>query len=629
MKVQALSRRQFLKTTGAGLAACTAPALLSSCTPKQERPNILWLTSEDNSPYLGCYGDPNANTPNLDRLAAEGILYENAFANAPVCAPARNTLVTGMYACSLGTHHMRSKNPIPEFVKFYGNYLREAGYYCTNNHKEDYNVRQKPEGCWDESSRTATYYNRKPGQPFFAVFNHTVSHESSLHKQMPELAHDPAKMKIPPYHPDTPEVRRDWAQYYDKITELDRQIGEKLKQLEDDGLAEDTIVLYYADHGGVLTRSKRFLYDTGTRVPLIIRFPKKYQHLAPGKPGTRTDRLVSFVDFAPSMLSLAGVPIPDHMQGEAFLGSQARPPRDYVYFFRGRMDERYDMMRAVCDKRFRYIRNYMPHLIYGQYLNYLWKMPTTRVWEKMYKEGKTHDVQNYFWETKPMEELYDTQADPWEVNNLVDKPEYRDVLQRMRAALKTWVLDIRDAGFIPEAEMMIRSEGRTPYEMARDPNSYNLPRYLEVVDVVNQRDAANLHRIQEYMNDPDSAVRYWGAVGCLALGQKAMMLKASLFKLLEDSAPDVRIVAAEALGHIGEEKKAIPVLKEALAHPNPRVQLRAANAIDYLDEKARSALPAIKNVTDKYVQRVMEKAYSDLGIMVPTDSSAHQDEKSI
>ena len=244
-------------------------------------PNFLWIVSEDNGPFFGCYGDPFATTPTLDKLATEGVLYENAFANAPVCAPARSTIITGMYPPSMGTQNMRSTYPIPESIKFFPQYLREAGYYCTNNSKEDYNM-PKPEGVWDESSRKAHYKNRGEGQPFFAIFNVTISHESSIHKSIPNdsLRHDPAEVKLPPYHPDTPEMRHDWAQYYDKVEDMDARMGEILQELEDAGLTDNTIVAYYSDHGGVIARSKRFVYESGTHVPMIWRFPDKYAHLA-------------------------------------------------------------------------------------------------------------------------------------------------------------------------------------------------------------------------------------------------------------------------------------------------------------------------------------------------------------
>jgi len=611
--VNTTSRRSFCRTAGAAALAPFMPRF--SFAENSSRPNILWLVSEDNGPFLGCYGDRFADTPVLDRLADEGILYENAFANAPVCAPARSTLITGMYACSLGTHHMRSTNPVPDHVGFFTQYLREAGYYCTNCAKEDYNTR-KPAGAWDESSREATYRKRRPGQPFFSVFNFGVSHESSLHKSTP-AEHDLAGVTLPPYHPDTPEFRHDWAQYYDRITELDRQIGEALDRLERDGLADDTVVFYYSDHAGVLPRSKRFLYDSGTHVPLIIRFPEKYRHLAPGGPGKRSERLVSFVDFGPTVLSLAGVPVPDHMQGEAFLGQQACSPREYVYLFRGRMDERYDMMRAVRDKRFKYIRNYMPHRIYAQHLNYLWRMPATQSWQRLYDEGRLTGAQRYFFMEKPPEELYDTTADPHEVENLADDPACRAVLERMRAAERQWVFEIRDPGFLPEGEMVERSAGGTPYGMAHDPNEYDMVSILRAADTASRRDPANLDRLVEMMSDEDTGVRYWGAEGCLALGKKAAGAHAALVARLEDTCPDVRISASETLCVLGERERPLRVLSEAFKDENEYVRLHAANALDYIDDIALQYLDLMKEKLgddSNYVQRVMEKALDDLGI---------------
>jgi N-sulfoglucosamine sulfohydrolase len=268
------------------LSGFFAFGLISGCQEPRpaELPNILWITSEDNSPFAGCYGDTFATTPNMDKLAADGFLYTHAFANAPVCAPARNTILTGVYASSGGHSHMRSQYPKSDLVQPYPVYLREAGYYCTNNVKEDYNLPgHQTKGIWDESSRTAHYKNRQPGQPFFAVFNSTLSHESSIHRRTPldQLRHDPAKVTLPPYHPDTPDMRHDWAQYYDKIEDMDAWIGTILKELDESGEAENTIVFYYGDHGGVLARSKRFLYNTGTKVPFIVRIPEKYKYLLP------------------------------------------------------------------------------------------------------------------------------------------------------------------------------------------------------------------------------------------------------------------------------------------------------------------------------------------------------------
>ena len=579
--------------------------LVSSCSQKGgdyaqlDSPNILWIVSEDNGPFLGCYGDELATTPNIDKLASEGVLYENAFANAPVCAPARSTIITGMYPPSMGTQNMRSTYPIPGSIKFYTQYLREAGYYCTNNSKEDYNM-PKPDGVWDESSKTAHYKNRADGQPFFAIFNFTTSHESSIHKSIPneELRHDPAKMKLPPYHPDTPEMRHDWAQYYDKIEDMDAKVGEVLRELEDAGLAESTIVAYYSDHGGVVARSKRFVYESGTHVPMIWRFPEKYKHLAPASAGASTDRLVSFVDLAPTMLSLTGIEIPGYMQGKAFLGKQQAEPRNYVHLFRGRMDERMDKVRAVRDKQYRYIKNYMPHRIYGQYIEYLWRAPSCRSWEEAYLAGNCNEAQRAFWEEKPAEELYDVSADPWEVNNLAGDPAYVEVLNRMRDETNSWMNEIRDTGLMPEGEMSKKNVGQPSFTFGHS-NDYEFENIKKAADVATMKDESNLGMIIGFLSDKNSTVRYWGATGCLILRDKAMPAKEALLGVLNDESTDVRIAAAEALCHLGESGKATYVFIDALNDKNEMVRVHAMNSLEIIGgEVARAAIPKVKEVID-------------------------------
>ena len=307
------------------------------------RPNLLWITSEDNGTYLGCYGDPVARTPNIDRLAASGVRYLNCFSNAAVCAPARQTLITGMYATSLGGQHMRSQSKFPDAVAYFPKFLRDSGYFTSNNAKTDYNGApadpQAMSAASDQSGNQAHWRNRTAGKPFFSVFNFAESHESRLFparwkNRTPNT--DPADVKLPAYLPDLPATRLDLARYYDCLTDMDQRVGVVLKQLADDGLAEDTIVFYFSDHGGSLPRGKSFTYDSGTHVPLVVRFPSKWQHLSPAEPGQSTDRLVSFVDFAPTILSLAGIKPPEYMQGQAFLGALKQPPREYVHTFRGR-----------------------------------------------------------------------------------------------------------------------------------------------------------------------------------------------------------------------------------------------------------------------------------------------------
>ncbi len=463
-----MDRRRFLRMASGSAVALMLPAgrLPGQETPKT-RPNFLWISTEDISPDLGCYGDTYAVTPNLDRLAEQGVRYNNVFSHSGVCAPTRSGIITGMYPTTIGTHHMRCAGVPPRHVTCFTEYLRAAGYYCTNNAKTDYQF-ASPLTAWDECSKTAHWQNRPEGKPFFAVINFTTTHESQIRNRSdamlkrlarlgPDERHDPAQATLPPYYPDTPKVRQDWAQYYDLITLMDRQVAGVLKQLEDDGLAEDTIVWFWGDHGRGLPRAKRWIYDSGLRVPLIVRVPEKWRRRAlPGnpdavKPGTVSDDLVAFIDLAPTMLSLADIEIPDHMQGRAFLGRQKARLRDYIYAARDRMDEAYDLIRAVRDKRYKYIRNYMGYVTRGQDIDYMNQMPTMQEMRRLHAEGGLAGPQKqYFEPTKPLEELYDTTADPHEVNNLAGNPQYAEVLERLRRAHVEWYLRTEDVGLIPE-----------------------------------------------------------------------------------------------------------------------------------------------------------------------------------
>jgi len=584
-----IDRRDFLKTTGLGTGAMFLPGLVRSAN--KDRPNILWLVSEDNSPWLGCYGDEFATTPNLDKLAGEGVRFTNAFANTPVCAPARFTIHTGVYASSAGTEHMRSCHPIPEHIKFFTHHLRQAGYFCVNGSKTDYNTTGTPKDAWDDRRLIPSLKRLNKKQPFFCFINYMTTHESSMHKTK-KTNHDPDAVKLAPYHPDTPEVRHDYAQYYDQIEKFDGQIGKILRELEQQGLAEDTIVFYFSDHGGVLPRSKRFLYDSGMHVPMIARFPEKYRHLAPSQPGSTFEEMVSFVDLAPTMLSIAGAPIPDYMQGRAFLGHQVAPGSGLVFGFRGRMDEVYDLSRAVRDKRFKYIRNYMPHIPWGKHNNYLWKMPAMQSWEEEYKAGRLNPVQARFFGTKPAEELYDVLADPYEINNLADDPNHEKTLNRMRGALKEVQLRMHDAGLLQEAEMVERSSGSTPYQMVRDKNKYDQSGIMLAADMAN--DPENLDMLKP-LNDPDSGVRYWGAVGCIALGSRAGGAVDALTKALGDPSASVRIAAALALCKLDRCSEAMPVFKDALTDSNIWTGLQAADAMSDLDREFDMDIQRLRN----------------------------------
>lgn len=559
------------------------------------KPNILWIVSEDNTTMLGCYGDQFATTPHIDKLASEGILYTNAYSQ-PACALSRSTLITGMFATSLGTEQMRSDYPIPDFIQFYPEYLRQAGYYTTNNGKEDYNTLRR-RNVWNESSEKATYKNREPGQPFFAVFNLGITHESSIgvHKSPGKLIHDPEKVVVPPYLPVTPEMKNDFALYYDKIEMMDKQVANLLKELDDAGLADNTIVFYYSDNGGVLGRSKRFMYDAGLHVPLIIRFPKKYASLAPAPAGSRMDRVVSFEDFAPTILSLAGVEMPSYMQGKPFLGEQQGPEKEYAFGFRGRIDESLEMIRTIRSKKYRYIRNYMPNKIYGQHNEYLWQAKSMASWEKSFIAGSLNATQSTFWHQKPSEELFDTEVDPYNVNNLARDKKYKEVLEKMRQDCNDIILRTKDAGFIPESMRVNISKNNTIYDYAHSDN-YPLERILETADMGTTRDMKYLAELTTRISDKNPIIRYWAATGCTVLGKQAGKARPKLMVLLQDDVPAVRIAAAEALYGLDGTAIVIPTLTDLLHSDNQIERVEALSVLEKMGKDAKAALPAIKEM---------------------------------
>ena len=421
--------------------------------------NIVLIGTEDISPNLGCYGDKDAITPNLDKFAAQGARFNRCFTHAPVCAPSRSGLITGMYPTTMGSHHMRStlKNPPPTFTQE----LQKAGYrvYWPTGAlgKTDWNFAVPK----DAFTHTENWLKNPPEGPFFAYINFTITHESQIRvpkkkhdanteKLKPEERRDPAKVTLPPYYPDAPEVRKDVATYHENITAMDYLVGDVLKFLDDQKLADNTVVFFFGDHGWGMTRGKRWVYDSGIRAPLLVRWPGKI------KPGTVREDLVAFLDFAPTFLSIAGAPIPERMQGQVFLGDNVKE-RQYVFACRDRMDETFDRIRAVRDTRYKYIRNFYPELPYAQYIDYMDQMPTCQVWRKWNAEGKLNDVQK-LWHapTKPKEELYDTQTDPHEVKNLADSSTHQEKLKELRTALDKWMAETKDLGGVPETELIKR-----------------------------------------------------------------------------------------------------------------------------------------------------------------------------
>ncbi len=457
----------FLRTPTFCLSLCFLPlctlGLCGSFSAAADRPNFILIGAEDISPNLGCYGDPDAITPNLDRLAAQGARFTRCFTHAPVCAPSRSGLITGMYPTTIGSHHMRSKllKPPPTVVEE----LRKAGYFIawpTANGKTDFNFDvPKP---WADTTES---WIRKPDvlprdKPFFAYVNFVVTHESQVRatdaqyarntaRLRPEEKRDRSKLRLPPYYPDTPAVRECVGKYHDDITALDYTVGDVLKAIDAQPWKDNTVVIFFGDHGWGLPRGKRWPYDSGTRVPFLVRWPAKI------KPGTVRDDLTCFLDIAPTLLALAGAEVPARMQGRVFLGEKAQPAPKYVFSCRDRMDETYDRVRSVRGERYRYVRNFHPELPYMQWLNYLDEMPIQQDWRRLAFAGQLNPVQMQWWaRTKPKEELYDLEADPFEVKNLADSPDHQAVLKQMRAALDQWMADTKDLGGVPEQELIRR-----------------------------------------------------------------------------------------------------------------------------------------------------------------------------
>ncbi|MCH8863594.1 MAG: sulfatase [Proteobacteria bacterium] len=469
-----------------------------------ERPNILWLTVEDISPLIGAYGYDDISTPNIDALAKEGVLYSNAYVTAPVCAVMRSALLTGIFSSSQGTQHMRNEAILSPEIKTYPKLMIEAGYYATNPGKTDYQGLAAKE-IWNSSP--ANYQSRPDkSKPFMHVINHRGTHES-------QASDDPGRYDIaklssfPPYYPDTEKARRVWASHLQQISEMDGWVGEQLAELEASGEAENTIVFFYSDHGSGLPRGKRWAYDSGLKIPLIVRMPDKWKHLMPNAAGSQTDELISTIDLTATVLNLAGVPTPEYMQGRAFLGENLPPERSYIHAHRDRMDERYELIRAVKDKRFKYIRNYeywKPHLQFNQYaeLN-KWSGIMEEI-RRVYAEPNPPAVIEWFFETKPVEELYDTQNDPHELVNLASDPNYAAKLAELRAEAVRWRKSSRDLGVIPEQILLDRrgQEGEYSYGLH---NQASIERAWEVLDNLHKLSAEELIAM---MADDDAVIRY-------------------------------------------------------------------------------------------------------------------------
>jgi uncharacterized sulfatase len=528
-----------------------------------ERPNVVWIVSEDNSVhYLKHFFAGGAKAPNIEALAKHGLTFDHAFSNGPVCSVARTTLATGCYGPRIGTqfHRKYRMAPMPDGLRMFPAYLRDAGYYTTNNSKKDYNA-VEGQGVWDESSRQASWRNRPDkSQPFFHMESHGQSHESSLHfnqatYENEKTVTDPESVRLADYFPDTPLFRYTHARYHDRVAIIDGIVGDTIAKLKEDGLLEDTFVFYFGDHGGVLPRGKGYIYESGLHVPLVVRVPENFKHLVDAEMGSRVVGSVSFIDFGPTTLQLAGVDIPGQVDGRPFLGKGISMKdvnaRDESFGYADRFDEKYDLIRSIRKGRYQYIRNYQPYLPDGLQNNYRYKMLAYKEWRELFKAGKLTGPQLQFFQPKPVEALFDVEADPHEVNNLAGDTKYADVLAELRARLRQIVKDLPDLSFYPESYLVANA--------MENPVEFGQSHKTEIAKLVDTADLALLPyekaepQLQKALRSDDPMIRYWAAMACSSFGEEAVDLANSVRSLLKDDCPVVRVRVAEFLGIIGEQ----------------------------------------------------------------------------
>ncbi|WP_158726545.1 sulfatase [Tomitella fengzijianii] len=546
-----------------------------------DRPNIVWIVGEDCPPRFGCYGDEPASTPNIDALAAHAVVFEQAYSAAPVCAPSRFSLLTGVVPEAHGpAHHMRAEAPLPPWMTTYPEVLRALGYYCTNNAKTDYNAAVDEARIWDECSPHGHWRGRGGDQPFLAVFNFDDTHESALFRDLPREV-DPAAVRVPAYLPDCEDIRHEFSDYYSVIRRFDGFVGDLVAQLAEDGLTDSTVVLLSSDHGGVNPRSKRHCYEEGLHVPLIVAAPDAYAGALPHR-GTRVPTPVSTVSIPATIIEFARGEVPGHMQVPGLTRRECRA-EDMAFSARDRMDERYDMVRTVRDARFRYIRNFMPHRPCGQHVSFAWLGAGYQAWEREFLAGRLTDAQRRFFQPRPEAELYDLVDDPDEVVNLAGDPRYREHEERLARALREHMLAVGDNGFLPEGAA---AEGYGP---SRRPGAYDLARLLDLADVATARRPENAAPLAAQLDDPDPVVRRWAALGLVMLGRQAAPALAALDARFGTETDDaVRVALAEALAAVSPDPgPALDHLVDAATVGGRRpIRLEALSALTALDPRS-------------------------------------------
>ncbi|MBK8505365.1 MAG: sulfatase [Saprospiraceae bacterium] len=567
-------------------------SFFSSCAKhalESDRPNIVWITSEDNSKhYLSLFDSNGVSTPNIEKLAVHGITFKHAFSNAPVCSVARSTLITGCYAPRIGAQFHRKMQIVsmPDSLLMFPAYLREAGYYTTNNSKEDYNL-IKDGGVWDETSNKATWKNRGKDQPFFHVFNIGISHESSLHfskEQMDSTSTetDLNAFDIQPDHPQSDLFRYTNAYYRDKIQEMDKKVGAVIAELEKDGLLVNTFIFYFGDHGGVLPGSKGYLFETGLHVPLVIYIPAKYQELVDTEMGSTQDGFVSFIDFAPTVLNLAGIKIPKLMDGKAFLGPGANREnlntRDETFSYADRFDEKYDQVRSLRKGKYKYIRYFQPCNFDGLMNNYRYQQLAYQEWLSLYEKGKLNEDQAKFFRPHDPEALFDIELDPFETKNLANEEEHRQTLLEMRSRLNGWLKEMPDLSFYPEHNL-IKNAFDNPVAFGQK-HQQDIQQYLEVANLNLATFEQVKDRLIKHLASADEWERYWALIVRSGFRENAKVLRNDIREIAQND-PELinRVRAAEFLGIIGVEPPSEVMSKSLYASEEPAEALLILNSI--------------------------------------------------
>ncbi|PQJ79609.1 sulfatase [Polaribacter porphyrae] len=571
----------------------------------QEKPNIVWITIEDTSPqFIGCYGNKNASTPNIDKLAKEGIKFTNAFATGTVCSASRSAIITGVPTYKIGTGNHRSNFPIPDFIHGFPYYLKQHGYYTSNNVKTDYNVADEKvmiAESWDESSKKATWSNRKDKkQPFFSVFNFAASHQSRtmsmpfdwykkyVWNYLPEEDRIGDKdFEMPAYFKDSPEMRKQFARVYNSIKLTDNRIGKLLQKLEDDNLKENTIIFFYADHGEGIPRAKTNGINLGYRVPFIVHFPEKFKHLSPwGKVGSVSSELINFEDLAPTLISLSGGKVPDYLKGRVLVGKNRDQERNHLLLSSDRADNGPDLTRTITDGKFVYSRNFQPFTPEMRYIRYIEQAEITQQMRKDLKVGTLNDVQENIFKTRPFEVLYDIENDIWESNNLANNPKYEAVLQKMRKQLDNAILKARDVHFATEYKIAEISKETTPYQFRLNEEKYPFQKIYKVASLSGKKGKKIARKQAKYLKSNTEEIRYWAITGFLSQEKEFIACyKKEITKALDDKFPPVKITAAAvSFEHFGD-KKSENILKEFSKSNNLDLALLSINYLLYINNK--------------------------------------------